>query len=520
MTSPLLRSCTWVVPSAGLSKETQSWVGHLALFGHLDRLWTTCSGPRQYQTRRRDARDVHAVDVARQNTRWRLGWNGIAVCSLAFLRVRRAGASDRRPWSRSSPRRVLAATRAEEEHEGPIAPQNIIFLVVFLHLLGFTMGGPILPSLRQHFHLEAAQTGLITSAFPLGMLGAVFVFPALSDRIGRKPILITSYLGVGTGFVLQAIALYYDLPFRAFLALRVASGACAGASTVVKAYLADTAAPEKLPTLMAYREAAGTLAFIVGPTLGGILFSLTGLPFVVLFSGLTSLISAALVILFLKSPPATGGLIPNHKNGSKGTRTSIDEVTGCPLGNPWPAVFTMMFVSFSYNLGQSFFDGFFSLLAAERFGLEPARLGPMLTGVACLVFLNSACMYGKVVRRFGIVVTGVFGLCAIASGLALVGECNSLWTMAAALALYAFGVPIFTPSVPTILTQCAPPKRRGFVLGVDSAVNSVGRILSPVLMGLLYQVNPVRAFRSAGLAVFLGAIVMMLQRATLREWYQ
>lgn len=441
------------------------------------------------------------------------------VSSLILLRVWRAGASNRRPRSRSSPRRVLAATRAEEEHEGPIAPQNIIFLVVFLHLLGFTMGGPILPSLRQHFQLEAAQTGLITSAFPLGMLIAVFVFPALSDRIGRKPILITSYLGVGTGFVLQAMALYWDLRFRTFLALRVASGLVAGASTVVKAYLADMADPEKLPLLMAYREAAGTLAFIVGPTLGGMLFSLTGLPFVVLFSGLTSLISAALVVLFLRSPPATGGLTPKHKRGSKETRSSIDEVTGCPLGTPWPAVLTMFVVSFSYNLGQSFFDGFFSLLAAERFGLEPALLGPMLTGVAFLVFLNSVCIYGKVVRRFGIVVTGVFGLCAISFGLAWVGQCNSLWTMAAALALYAFGVPIFTPSVPTILTCCAPPNQRGFVLGVDSAVNSVGRILSPVLMGLLYQACPVRAFRSAGLAVFLGAVVMIVRRATLREWY-
>lgn len=90
---------------------------------------------------------------------------------------------------------------------------------------------------------------------------------------GRKPILVLSLLGVGCGLIAQATCVAKDWSLTTFLMLRVASGAFAGASPVVKAYLADAATPEQLPSFMAWREAACTLAFIVGPTLGGLLFS-------------------------------------------------------------------------------------------------------------------------------------------------------------------------------------------------------------------------------------------------------
>ncbi|CAK0896149.1 unnamed protein product [Prorocentrum cordatum] len=153
----------------------------------------------------------------------------------------------------------------------PVLHRQAIFLMTFLHLLGFTLGGPVLPALKAHFGVATAETGLITSAFPTGLFLASFVFPALSDRMGRKPVLVMSYLGVGTGFVLQAIAISSGAPFGAFLALRAGSGAFAGASTVVKAYIADVTKKEDLPSAMAAREAAATLAYLLGPLLGGLI---------------------------------------------------------------------------------------------------------------------------------------------------------------------------------------------------------------------------------------------------------
>lgn len=390
-------------------------------------------------------------------------------------------------------------------------PQWSVFVVVFLHLLGFTMGGPILPALRTHFGVAPAQMGLITSAFPLGMFVAVFVFPGLSDVIGRKPVLASCCLGVGIGFLLQGLAIRNGLSFNTFLALRFASGAFAGATTVLKAYIADVSDRAALPRAMAYREAAGTLSYIVGPTLGGVLFSLFDLPTVVMFSGLTSVLAACCVYVF---PPSA----------SRKTADKPDERTGGPDAalkppvTPWRVVVVAIAMHCLYNFGQSFFDGFFTLFCAESFGLQPAVLGPMLTAVACLVFVNSTFMYPRLVSWFRLIPTAIIGLVCVTLGLMSLGASQTMWGVAASMLFYGFGVPYFTPSIPTILAQCAPKQQRGFVLGIDSAMSAAARIISPTVMGVLYQRGPVRAFRFAGLVVLAGAFLAFVERGRLSRF--
>ena len=111
----------------------------------------------------------------------------------------------------------------------------VLLLATFLNLLGFTMAGPLTPELGRHFGLGGGSAaGALTSAYPLGMLVALVLWPALSDRIGRKPVIAVSLVGVGVGLSLQAVAVAQQWPLWAFLALRTASGACAGAAPVGK----------------------------------------------------------------------------------------------------------------------------------------------------------------------------------------------------------------------------------------------------------------------------------------------
>merc|ERR1712151_1388035 len=103
---------------------------------------------------------------------------------------------------------------------------------------------------------------------------------------------------------------------------------------------------------------------------------------------------------------------------SHGSSSGAEEET---KANPWRAVFTMLGVSFAYNFGQSFFDGFFLLLCAERFGWQPSVLGPILTCLACSVFINSGFLYSRLVKEFGIVPVAILGLVCVTCGLALLG---------------------------------------------------------------------------------------------------
>jgi MFS family permease len=153
-----------------------------------------------------------------------------------------------------------------------------VLLSTFLNLLGFTMTIPINVALRDHFALKmGASFGSLSSAYPLGTFGALFLWPRLSDRVGRRPVMALSLGGTGLGLALQATAIARGWPVTAFLGCRFLTGCFAGASPVGKALLADIgAATGQLPRFMAWRDAATTLAFILGPWIGGWVFDSTG----------------------------------------------------------------------------------------------------------------------------------------------------------------------------------------------------------------------------------------------------
>ena len=126
---------------------------------------------------------------------------------------------------------------------------------------------PLGAALKTHFNLPmGASFGMISSAYPLGTLGAYFLWPQLSDTVGRKPVISLSLLGSGVGLALQCLSLSKGMSLQFFLGCKVFTGFCAGAGPVAKAYLADVGSSSgNLPRYMAWRDAANTLAFIMGP---------------------------------------------------------------------------------------------------------------------------------------------------------------------------------------------------------------------------------------------------------------
>ena len=279
-----------------------------------------------------------------------------------------------------------------------------------------------------------------------------------SDRVGRKPILVLSLLGVGAGLVSQAHCVAAGWSLKTFLALRVASGACAGASPVVKAYLADAASQEDLQQWMAWREASCTLAFIVGPTLGGLLFHGSSLHACIAVTGWASIAAAALVAVVMREAPRSA--TDDGGGGSSWKRTAADEETEtvpvrpllecdedrvqceeviytadelnsggddigvyggrsiraraaaatqgkreaaaaplCPLGRGLvAAVSTICLTSFMYNAGQSSFDSFFPVYASGTLGMGPREIGGTLTSLSAVSFGVSAFLFAKITK--------------------------------------------------------------------------------------------------------------------------
>uniref|UniRef100_A0A7S0KI24 Major facilitator superfamily (MFS) profile domain-containing protein n=1 Tax=Micromonas pusilla TaxID=38833 RepID=A0A7S0KI24_MICPS len=419
-----------------------------------------------------------------------------------------------------------------------------VMLAVFLHLLGFTVTGPITPSLVAHFGLHPAQVGYLTSAYPLGMFFALFAWPRLSDTLGRKPILVASLLGVGVGLVAQAACVTNGWSLATFLGLRVASGAFAGASPVVKAYLADAASPEQLPSFMAWREAACTLAFIVGPTLGGLMFSANeDLGACIAVTGWASVGAAFIVAVAVREIGHGVGLsnarvtLPSESEDESGkpndaemdgytsasnaarqaareqARTEALSAPACPLGRRlYAAVATICVTSFLYNAGQSTFDSFFPVFCAQRCGMGPTRIGATLTALAAVSFSISAAGFARVNKKLGLTSTTALGLALVAVGLGAIGAAPTAGLTLFAATLYVTGIPLFTPAIPILLMQCVPPNRRGAVMGLDSAVNAVARIATPIALGGVYHASPTVAFAVAGGVVAFACALVLVRR--------
>jgi len=259
----------------------------------------------------------------------------------------------------------------------------------------------------------------------------------------------------------------------------------------------------------------------VGPALGGLLFSRSAwsLADIIALSGWASVLGAFLC-LFLIAPSKLEAYnnAPVTPEGEPSIQNA--EVLVCPLGRSLvPIVVTICVTSFLYNVGQSTFDGFFSVYLKSTFQVSAERIGLLLTSLAGVSFGVSTLVFAPVVRRLGVALTCSLGLFLVAIGLGMLGLMPTLPLVWVAAMVYVVGIPLFTPSVPILLMQCVPVERRGQIMGLDSAVNSVARILGPIVFGTVYGSSGAGvAFVGAAATVLLAMVITLVrQYLTLRE---
>ena len=318
----------------------------------------------------------------------------------------------------------------------------------FLNLLGFTMvAGPLTPALGSHFGLEVGGLfGTLTSAYPLGMIIGIFMWPSLSDKVGRRPILALSLFGSGLGLMAQSFVIQRGGSLTQFLLARALTGIFAGSSPVGKAYLADIGAKdERLPRYLALKDASSTMAFILGPAAGGLLFDVrrrmihagkdltkteilktTGsLSFVIAVSAAASLLAAILAGSLVQESSTILGKRKTKKRKT-GTQKEKDdlyvatindddevELISCPLGRKlWSGVASVCFVSFLFNIGDSTFHAFYSAFLRNQ-GISTRDIGLLFTSLACISFGISSTSASAILKSLGPVLTCASGLVRI-----------------------------------------------------------------------------------------------------------
>ncbi|WP_066174128.1 MFS transporter [Bacillus marinisedimentorum] len=359
----------------------------------------------------------------------------------------------------------------------------ILFLVMFLVMAGFGIIIPVLPFYAEEIGANPTELGLLMAVYSFMQLLFAPVWGKISDRVGRKPVIMIGIFGLAVSFFLMAIATELWMLFAA----RILGGFLSSANMpTTMAYVADVTSDENRGKGMGIIGAAIGLGFVFGPGIGGVFaeYSLSA-PF--FLSGILSLITFLVVLFVLKES------LPPEARTAEGSKR--ESRWAAFKGEVTILYILQLFVSFSL----AGLEATFAYFAAERAGLDAKSLGYifMIMGLAG-AFVQGG-LVGRLTKRFGEgkVIQG--GIIVSAIGFGLVLLVNDFTTAAIYLTIFGIGNGVIRPSVSSLITK-ESHAGYGSATGLLSSFDSLGRIAGPPVGGWLFTI-------AIGLPYIFGVII-------------
>ena len=366
-------------------------------------------------------------------------------------------------------------------------PLLIIFLTIFVNLVGFGIIIPLLPFYAETFGASPVIVGLLFAVFSLCQLVAAPVLGDASDRYGRRPVLIFSLAGTVVSFVLLALAHSLAMLFVA----RIIDGLSGGNISTARAYVADITEPQDRARAYGLIGAAFGLGFILGPALSGVLAHIS----------YTAPIWAAAAITLVATLMAWRWLPETVHRAHAG------------VGNPFrylprlverPSIRRVLVIDFMYWCAFAVFQTTFGLFVARRFGFDASRTGYFLAVFGLLGAIIQGALIRPVVRRLGDKPTFILGLGCAAVGLVAAALAHSVTVFALTLVPLAFGIGFGHPTMASLVSLAARGDEQGRVQGAASAVESLGRTVGPIWgSASLQHVDESAPYISAALLLLL-----------------
>jgi len=363
-----------------------------------------------------------------------------------------------------------SASPREKAAKVPL-PQGFgtIWLTVALDLVGFGIVVPILGRYAERFGASGLEVGLLFASFSLAQLVFAPLLGRLSDRIGRKPVIMISLLGTAVGsFVTGAAGALWVL----FLG-RILDGASGASVAVAQGAVTDLAPPSERPRLLGLLGAAFGVGFVVGPALGG-LASLGGehIPFFV--AGTVALINA--IVAWRRLPETRPAEVRQAaRDAAKNDTEAKVRLWGLAVAG------------FTAIVAFSGFEATFSLLAGDRFRLTEGGVAAIFVGVGVVLVGVQGGLIRPINARLGTQRSLQVGLVLNSAGLVVLSFAKNWPLLLVALALLTVGQGLVTPNLSSLVSGRVPDHRRGEALGFQQGVNAIGRVAGPALAGLLYD---------------------------------
>jgi DHA1 family tetracycline resistance protein-like MFS transporter len=342
-------------------------------------------------------------------------------------------------------------------------PLIIIFLTIFVNLIGFGIIIPLLPFYAETFGASPLVIGLLFAVFSLCQLVAAPALGDLSDRYGRRPVLVFSLAGTVISFVMLALAHSIVMLFAA----RIVDGLSGGNISTARAYVADVTEPKDRARAYGLIGAAFGLGFILGPALSGVL---AGISYTAPIWTAAALTLVATVMAWLWLPET----VHRARAGAGNPFSYLPALLRRPM------VRRILAIDLIYWFAFAMFQTTFSLFVARRFGFDAARTGYFFAGFGLLGAVIQGGLIRPVVKRLDDKPTFLLGLACGAIGLVMAALAPSVTMFALALVPVAFGMGFGHPTMSSLVSRVARGDEQGRVQGAASAVESLGRTVGPV----------------------------------------
>ncbi len=378
-----------------------------------------------------------------------------------------------------------------------------VFLIVLVDVFGMTLVIPLLAIYAESLKASPLQATLLVSVYAACQLVAGPVIGHLSDRTGRKPMLLISQVGTFLGFLVMARARALWMLYIA----RVLDGSTAGNLSLAQAYISDhTPASDRAKSFALIGIAFG-IGFFIGPSLTGYLsdrYSMTTPIYLAAAMSATSILCTAFLL--------QGGHDSSHAFDDRASAFHLSTYTRY-FARPALRARLLQFVFFITSF--SLFISGFALFAERRFTWDGRPFGPREIGylfgyVGLLGIILQGGLIGRLVKRYGEPALVVSGFVALALGYFGIGLTASAAVLLAAGTLTAYGNGVIRPALTSLITQEAGRREQGVVLGITQSLMSMASIVAPVLAGLLIEHEMLTTW--AWVAALLAAVGIALAR--------
>jgi MFS transporter, DHA1 family, tetracycline resistance protein len=376
-----------------------------------------------------------------------------------------------------------------------VPPLVILFFTVFIDLLGFGIIIPLLPFYAERFGGSAETVALLAASFSLMQFIFMPIWGRLSDRVGRRPILLLGLFGSFGSYLLFGLAGSLPLLF----ASRLFAGIAGATVSTAQAFIADTTTRENRAKGMGVLGAAFGLGFIFGPAIGGFL-SRWGHAVPPFFAATLAILNfGAAWFLLPESRPA-------HVPATARAAHSRLEALRKALTRPTlPVLFAVYFLVVAAFSG---FETTFALFSQKRFGFNEETIGYLFAYVGVVLAVVQGGLVGRVVKSVSERRLVPVAIAVLACGLALIPLSYSLPMLFLANGVLAVGMGFNSPSLVSLISQGSDPEDQGGVLGVSQSLASLARILGPAWGGYLYdRYGAATPYASSAAVMVLAALV-------------